>query len=196
MIRLSIGIISLKVRAASLERLLAELWSQDRFRETELVVETDSGEETIGTKRNRVNARASGQYICHIDDDDMVAHNYVPAILTALDENPGVDCVLVRGQRTRLRGRDAFARVMDFDYQLSCVEGRLFRGTMLRTPGHLCPIRADLVKALPYKTSIKRGEDLLWSAAMAPHLKTSARAGKPGEILYFYQYDQLKKPGE
>lgn len=177
--RLSICIASLGARGTMLGGLIAELASQERFTEVEILVDIDGGRRMRADKRNRLLQLAAGDYVCSIDDDDLVSHEYLPAILGALDGAPGVDCVLIRGRCT-----DGH----EFDYRLGGRDGEWTQWPrcVWHTPNHLTPVRTELAKRVPFARMV-RGEDLLWGKAMAPLLKTSVRAGGEREILYIYQ---------
>jgi SAM-dependent methyltransferase len=188
---LSILIPSLASRRQLLERLLACLGRQGHRDEIEILVEVDDGRATTGTKRNRLVAKARGAYICHIDDDDLVAPDYLETILDAIRENPGVDVLWIRGQRRIVDGEEA--GVLTFDYGCGPhVNGRIVDDALWRQVGHLCPIRAAIAKATPFP-ELTVGEDLRWANAVAPKIVTSARAGRPGQVLYYYEFSPHKK---
>ena len=189
--RLTICVPSLWSRAEVLARLLGCLARQPRADEIEIVIAIDGGQATTGAKRNQLVSLASGAYICHVDDDDLVAPDYIATILAAIEASPGVDVVYLRGQR-RIPGDhpwDALA----FDF--GCDEpssGHLRNGALVRQVGHLCPVRAELAKATLFP-DLTVGEDLRWGKALAPKIRTSARAGQPGQVLYYYEFDPYKK---
>ena len=189
---LSILIPSLASRAPLLARLRACLARQGRASEIEILTDVDDGQATTGAKRNRLVARARGAYLCHVDDDDLVAPDYLDAILAAIAENPGVDAVWIRGQRRIVDGEEA--GVLPFDYGCPpSANGRVSDdGTLWRSAGHLCPIRAAIAKATPFP-ELTVGEDLRWANAVAPKIRTSARAGRAGQVLYYYEFDPHKK---
>lgn len=190
-VTLSIIIPSLHKRSESLAALLAELASQDRASETEVLIAIDAGGKTTGSKRNQLVQIARGQYIVHIDDDDMVSHEYIPKILAAIDGSPGVDCVLLRGCRT-VEGTSPV--LFDYEVGLTKVGQRdLGGGVIWAGPSHLTPIKADIVKKVPFPNQSK-GEDVVWCQRVCSLVKTGARAGKPSEILYHYQWDPSKTP--
>lgn len=139
--KLSICIPSLASRHELLGRLLECLRRQGRSGEVEILVDLDQGTATTGAKRNRLVARASGAYVCHVDDDDLVAPDYVATILAAIDDNPGVDVLWIRGRR-RVVGSDGRNNVLIFDYGCSPgADGHVVDGALWRRIGHLCPIR-------------------------------------------------------
>jgi hypothetical protein len=190
---LTICIPSLHTRHQLLAELLAALRQQPRIDEVEIVSVVDGGQTSVGEKRNQMVANARGRYICHVDDDDMVGFNYVPSILAAIDANPSVDVVMIRGKRT-MRSQPPVL----FDYRLDSEHrkgwpGAWDNGVLWRSPGHLCPVRADLAKQVPFPF-ISDGEDLQWVDGVQPLLKTSARAGASNEVLYFYRFEPEKGP--
>jgi glycosyltransferase involved in cell wall biosynthesis len=215
---LSIVILSLASRARQLEGLLQCLNAQKRIGEVELLICTDQGQASISTKRNRMVSASSGRYVCHIDDDDRVAPHYVPAILEAIDGHQSdpssygeLDTVLVRGVRTIERVSGGHRVVTDrvlFDYRVGGKEAETVGGILYRSPGHICPLRADIAKAHPFpEVAAGVGEDIEWVDIVKPHIQTSVRAGKMivppkpkggvviepyPEILYFYRYEPNK----
>lgn len=186
-ILLSICVCSIHQRLSTLHELLSMLNKQERIDEVEILVLADSGLDVIGSKRNRLVAQARGQYVAHIDDDDLVDSAYIPKMLAAIDQNPGVDAVALRGRRTENGGQ---SHVL-FDYRLNGDEGVWVDGVLWRGPSHLCAIRSEIVKSIPFPIPAA-GEDLAWGIAIKPFVKTIARAGLEGEILYHYRWDSTK----
>lgn len=192
MTRLSICIVSLHSRKAKLDELLACLADQQPYlMDTELLIAVDDGQDTVGSKRNRLVGHAIGQYICHIDDDDLVHHRYIKNILMTIDplnftNLTSLDAVAIRGQRIE---NDDPQSAVEFDYRVGGVEGEWIDSVLWRSPGHLCPIRADLAKSIPFEDRTG-GEDLIWSAALAPSIKTCRSASS--EVLYYYRWDSRK----
>lgn len=187
--KLSICIASLQSRSADLAALLAALQAQPRIREVEILISIDERHETVCDKRNRLLQQASGRYICTFDDDDLPSPRYLEAILTAIDSNPGVDAIVFRGVCTR---DDGGAPPQLFDYAIG-IDGAVHRdGVLWRTPCHLTPIRADIAKSVPFP-DVRHGEDTALVEAIAPHIRTAARAGAEGEVLYHYHLDAQKE---
>jgi len=180
--KLSICIPSLANRKNMLERLLKQLREQPRSSEVEILVEVDDRQHTTGAKRNQLVARAQGGYVVHVDDDDLVTPEYISAILAAIEQNPGVDAILIRGRRRSPNGE-----VWVFDYGKGGTEGTIIDDVLWRQIGHLCPIRRDLAQKVPYP-DVTIGEDLAWIRQIAPLIKSFARAGSEGQVLYLYEY--------
>ena len=95
---LSVLIPSLARRADFLARLLSVLQPQV-VPGVEILIDIDSGEKSIGEKRNRLIQRATGSHVAFVDDDDMVSPDYVQHLLDGAKR--GVDVVSIRGEHTR-----------------------------------------------------------------------------------------------
>ena len=53
---------------------------------------------TTGEKRNHLLELAKGKFIVFIDDDDEVSDDYVESIIEAIDSNPEIDCIGMKGK--------------------------------------------------------------------------------------------------
>ena len=76
---MSILVCTTTERKHFLDRLLDTLNKQitDRI---EVIVESDDGIMKIGKKRNMLLDKASGDYVCFVDDDDLVSDDYCEKI--------------------------------------------------------------------------------------------------------------------
>ena len=96
---LSILICSLEKRKKQLNSLLKEINKQiflcNADAVVELLVEVDNKEITTGKKRNNLLKKASGKYICFIDDDDKIYENYLKLILKSIESD--ADCIATSG---------------------------------------------------------------------------------------------------
>jgi glycosyltransferase involved in cell wall biosynthesis len=186
--KLSICIISLHSRKAKLAELLDCLTISD-MSDVEVLVYRDDGLLPIGAKRNKLVNIASGRFIVHIDDDDLVDPRYLPTILAAIDRDPFIDAILVRGRRT-----ENGLSPVEFDYRVGGIEGEWIGNVLWHSPCHLCPIRADIAKMIPFP-EVPRAEDLIWLERLKPHVRKAIRAGNEGEVLYHYRWDPHKRWG-
>ncbi len=189
-IKLSICICSLHERAELLVRLLKCLAEQSRLDEVQILVNVDAGQQTIGVKRNYLVNDSLGEYVVHIDDDDLVHPAYVSKILNAIDGNSWPDAIAIRGKRFDVAGHQD---PVTFDYQLMRSDQAETDkdGVMWRSPGHLCPIRADIARQVMFPEV--EPEDLVWVHRAGQFIKTLVRAGEPGEVLYQYLWDSTKR---
>jgi len=174
--RLSILVCSLESRADKLDRLMGALTPQ-LTTEVEVLTHVDSGEASIGKKRNELMEAALGDYVAYVDDDDMVSEDYVEKILTALDSDP--DCASLTGIIYFANGRSAI-----FDHSIEHEEWKTGPdGIYYRTPNHLNAIRRSIASKVVFE-DLNFGEDKRFSDKVKPFLRTEVRIS--GEIYYYY----------
>jgi hypothetical protein len=177
---LSVCIATMPKRRAMLDRLVAELYRQrDALGvrgAVELVIDDAAG--AIGTKRQRLLERAKGHFVSFVDDDDMVAHDYLGRIVRALRANPHVDCVALTGLMTTSGGRgEKFVHALGLEWGER-------DGVHYRSPNHLSPVRRTLALQAGFPAQ-NHGEDHEYSLKLQPLLKTEATIG-PAPAYYYY----------
>ena len=163
-VKLSILIPSLDSRKDMLEQLQSVINAQ-KTDAVEVVVVSDSGQMSIGQKRNMLLSQSRGQYVAFVDDDDMIPPDYVSRILKALESNP--DCTSLTGRIVFSDGYSRpFIHSLKYDKWVDDHEGKVY----YRPPNHLNAIRRDLaVKAgFPPWNS---GEDRYFSHHIRPMLR-------------------------
>lgn len=141
---------------------------------------TDAGEESIGKKRTRMIANATADYISFVDDDDLVAADYVPRILRALEGSPDVVGMVVH---VTMDGRPWQPSPL-FEHSLRYRHNHQWAGR-LRPPHHLCAMRRSIAASVPFP-DMNWGEDVSWARKIEPHLHQEAWPGD--DPLYFYDY--------
>jgi len=163
-----------------LNRLLAILDKQiDQHKgEVEYLVDsTPRGIMTTGFKRNELLSKAHGEYICYVDDDDIVSMDYVRKIIIAADNDS--DCIGMVGILRRMGRPDwSFRHSITVDRWCRDKEKKIY----FRTPNHLNPVKRRLADAVRFK-SITIGEDRDYSDRLRPLLKTETFIESP---IYFY----------
>lgn len=183
--RLSILICSLVSRAGMAAPLCAMLNAQ-LTDDCELLTDVDNGEASIGQKRNRLMQRATGDYVCFIDDDDKVPDDYVSQILAALETSP--DCVgfnLAYVENGIAKGTAIHSlRYQKYGQRKSTHGWTIFE----RTPNHLNPIRRELALQVGFPDK-NHGEDSDFAATIRPLLKTEVFID---QVMYHYLYRSKK----
>ena len=96
--KLTIGILTLdeEERKVLLNRLLSFLnmhMSEEDRKDIEILVNIDDGTKSVGQKRNEILDRAKGEYVCFIDDDDLVDEEYTSLIMKTIRETEDLDCI-------------------------------------------------------------------------------------------------------
>lgn len=185
--KLSILICSIKQRQALLQRLLAVLQKQ-QTEGVEILTEIDDGKTKIGRKRNNLLDRAKGNYVCFIDDDDLVAEDYVSKILEAIQSNP--DCCSLEGIYT-VDGKNPTKFIHSFEYKKWETVVENGKTVYLRCPNHLNAIKSELAVKTRFNDVLNQGEDRDFSERLLPLLKKESKI--EGNI---YQYLYLTKRGK
>lgn len=133
------------------------------------------GGPTIGANRNAAIADAAGEYICFIDDDDLVPDHYVKRILEAIKDKP--DVVGIRGHYILGQNKpELFIHSLDYN------EWKTVDGVHQRCPNHLNPVKREIALQVPFPEKNYR-EDMEYSMALLPLLKTQVMVEG---IMYFY----------
>ncbi len=195
---LSILICHLCSRKDLLERLLAVLKPQigyasddfigERYFEStdgqvQIIVEEDNGKLAIGAKRNKLLERSGGRWICYVDDDDLVALDYVAKIIKALESNP--DACAMEGI---IYQRQHPPRI--FSHSVWNFGWYDHGGKYFRTPNHLNPVRRSIAMQVKFPCHLSHGEDRWFSQRVSPLIETEAVI--PGQIYFYHAY----RPGE
>jgi hypothetical protein len=147
---LSVLIATMPSRRQQFERMHAELRRQivlnDMVHYVEVVAESDDGTLAIGAKRNIMVEKATGRFVCHVDDDDAVAIDFIRTLVMAcrpLD----VDCVTYDTYSWKLAPRPHWRRT---HYELRYKDYTGWNGEYQRPPGWRCAIRHDIALGFPF----------------------------------------------
>jgi glycosyltransferase involved in cell wall biosynthesis len=178
---LSILIPTIPKRSGLLSVLLQELYRQIGNKPIEVLVH--KGEGTTGAKRNELVQSAKGEYVCFIDDDDAVSHQYIDLIIAALASKP--DCLSLNGLMTT-NGRHPHKFIHSLKFSAYFEQDKVY----YRPPNHLNVMRRSIAEQFPFPDKTF-GEDTAWAMDIcaAQALKTEVEIN---EILYYYQYKSNK----
>ena len=178
---LSILICTIPKRKLLFDRLLA-LLDKQKTDDVEIIFD-DAEKEPIGYKRNKLLQSATGQYLCFIDDDDIVSNDYVEKILTGLESKP--DCCSLNGIIT-INGMNPRQFIHSIDHKHYYEKDTIY----YRPPNHLNVIRSSIAKQFRFP-EISWGEDTDWAMQICRSgiLKTEH---KIEGIIYYYLYLQNK----
>lgn len=147
-------------------------------------VPDDATEISIGVKRNNLMAKARGEYICFIDDDDRVADNYIELVMAGIATNP--DCCSLNGIiTTDCKNPKPFKHSIDY------AEMYERDGVYYRPPNHLNVVRSSIAKQMVFP-DWQRSEDSNYCFQLRDSglLKVEY---KIEPVLYFYDYVSDKK---
>ena len=162
----------------------------------EIIVETDNGEMTVGKKRNILLEKASGDYVCFVDDDDMVPDYFVAEILKAIVSRnwfipepakfiPGSVGWSLWPHVIGLKGHYTVGdgKPQTFIHSIRYKEWKTVDGIHQRCPNHLNPVKRELALKAGF-TEKDHGEDLDYSMALLPLLKTEVFVDR---VMYYYR---------
>lgn len=149
--------------------------------DVEVIVDDRPRNVPTGTKRNDMIARAAGEYVCHLDDDDEVSSEYISSILEAIGQDP--DCVTFEGWMTT-NGASYVHWIIKLGEKYEARTDTDGVTRYYRFPNHLVPIKKSIAQKFPFP-SIWQGEDYQWAVKIQPLLKTSVHIQK---LLYHYKF--------
>lgn len=189
--KLSILICSLEERKAQLDALVASLTRQctgghPAIDDIEIFWDIDNGEKAIAHKRQDLLERATGDYICFVDDDDQVPDYYIAAILKAIESKP--DVVGFSG-RYFYDGREGKPFIHSIKYNHWFEDAQAY----YRCPTPLNPIKREIALAVGFDPKLRLVEDHDFSRRIQPFLKTEVFIDKP---MYYYYYVPKKSRAE
>lgn len=179
---LTILIPTLETRKQFLERLTQVLLSQCNEHDVKILKHLDKGEKKIGTKRNELLDGCETEYCVFIDDDDLVASDYVEKVMEGIKK--GVDVVTFKGIITSEGKRpETFIHKLGLKYTQQ-------PGIYFRPPNHLNPMKTEYARQIRFP-ELSHGEDSDFCKRLQESglLKTEYYID---ESLYFYQFRRLK----
>lgn len=141
----------------------------------------DDGNDSIGSKRQRMIEQAKGQYVVFIDADDEVSEHYLEEITTAIKQKP--DAIGFKGWMTTngVKRQDFW-----ISKTLPYVSTKEYH---FRHTNHLCPVKRSIALAIGYK-DMSFGEDYRY----AVELKASGLIRTEVFIdSYLYHYKYITK---
>ena len=158
MVLLSILIPTLESRGEKLKACLESLNHKEYKKDVEILLEYDNGEQSVGAKRNALLDSAKGEYVCFVDDDDVLGRDYLKHILEGIEK--GVDCVSLRGVIT-FDGENpqVFEHSIKYDAWKTNDTGAVIYE---RYPNHLNAIKRSIASQFSFPPT-NHGEDFDWS---------------------------------
>lgn len=187
---LSILIPTIPERSDRLKVLYYELMRQkadfDKFHYTlgkiEILINDDKrfleGGLSIGKKREELVKSATGKYLCFLDDDEVIAPNYIETLMRLCYE--GNDICTFR----------AFVRLSNMwglvNMSLDNLENEQLHpdGIVQRPPWHMCPVKSIYAKMFPFP-DLNNAEDFVWMEQVLKCCHTESHSDK---IVFCYNH--------
>lgn len=185
--KLSILICSINTREKQLEELLENISNQIKeggFGDfVEVIALSDCGYKkggmNVGGKRNRLLDLAHGKYICFIDDDDMISHDYIKQILKGINHNP--DVITFEGWVTDNKMSKKNKFYIGTEHIAHDANGICYR-----FPNHLSPVKKEIAMQCRFPDK-NFGEDSDYSDKLRQIGLTNEY--KIPLDLYYYRFD-------
>lgn len=147
----------------------------------EILWEADNGELTLGQKRNVLVDRCTGRYHCFIDDDDILAPDYLATFVPMITSGIDYDCASFVGAHYQ---RGVFTKL--FHHSLAYSEWRETPTHFIRAISPMNLIKTDIVRQIRYK-DIRNTEDSEFSFRLLDSgLLQSEYAINPSHPIYHY----------
>jgi hypothetical protein len=134
---------------------------------------------SIGKKREALVQRATGKYLCFLDDDDSIAPNYLEVLVRLCQEDQDV-CTF-----QNISKLDSYWMVVDMSlFFCGNLPGNPDSKLIERMPWHICPVRSELAKSVLFP-DINYGEDWAWISQVLTKCDTEA---KSNSIIHQYRH--------
>lgn len=190
---ISILIPTMRQRERLFRQVLAEVERQ--IRETpeirvEVLWESDNGEMTLGQKRNVLMDRCNGKYHCFIDDDDVIAPDFLKTFVPMIQSDIDYDCASFVGAHYK---KGKFNKL--FHHSLEYSKWDELPDRFIRTISPMNMIKTSIVRQVRYK-DIRNTEDHEFSVRLMDSglLKTEFKIN-PNRPIYHY-VDGVKQDRE
>lgn len=176
--KLTVMIATLGQRSDRFARLLDTLMPQvnKQSGKVEVVAYWNNFERPLYEIRQALVDEAKGEYVCFIDDDDLVPEYYTDEILKALRSKP--DYV---GWRQQLYSNGEAVKPTFHSLKYAGVSED--EQGWYRNVSHLNPVKRELSLKASWEVPEGIPEDSPWAERVAPHLKIESYIDKP---MYFY----------
>ncbi len=197
MIKLSILILTIPERYDFMKRLSAVLDPQlQKYKGQVECLTDDSRYKNVGRKRNDLKDRASGDYLQFIDDDDLIAPNYITLQMVGI--NKDVDCCSLKGIITEDgENPQIFEHSIKYGIYKTITDSAPGEVRYERYPNHLNCIKAAIAKRFRFPEEkhshgdANHGEDTHFAEQV--HLSGMIKTEHYiPEVLYYYQYRRNK----
>lgn len=188
---LSVLICTIEGRKKMFDSLIARLEKQRQTLKNpdwvEILFECDNKQMPIGTKRNLLLTRASGEYVVFIDDDDDISDYYFTKVVSAIiDASP--DCI---GYKIGCTFRDLQGKITK---TATAKVSNIYDGWHENRDGydyaqfiyHKNPVLKRIALAAKFP-ELRFAEDFEYGRRIKPHLKTEYFID---DFLYFYRFTE------
>lgn len=183
---LSICIPTVNGREKSFNNLIGEIDRQleeiNAKKMVEVIVKKDNKEISVGEKRDWLYKQCKGKYAVQIDDDDMIAKNYIASVLDAAKKD--CDCITYIEDCTIDGVKSKSLITLKFPGWIERLKEPVNDCIRVRTPFFKTPIKTKICKIVGVK-DMRFGEDVDFSKRVYQYLMSEMFINEP---MYIYQY--------
>lgn len=179
---LSVCVCTVIGREKQFDYIYNKLINQSDGMPVEVLFEKDNKEISVGAKRQKLLERAQGKFVCFVDDDDDVSGNYIAAIIYAIKEKPGIDCIGFL-QHATYDGKNPEINKLSLQY--SQWGDNIDGFAHVRTPYHKTPILLSKVVQCGGFKDMRYSEDHDFSKRVYELLRSEAFIEQE---LYYYKH--------
>jgi hypothetical protein len=179
---LSVLIPSLPERADRLRELLKCI---PEHPEVEILVLTDNRRRTLPAKRNLLTQMAQGCFLTHVDDDELLAPDYLDFVLPELAHGTDLvayDAGVSFNGLPEFRVRSVLGAAIEHPQHLP--DGGY--SDITRPPWHWSVWRTDFARRFPFKENVGYGEDWTFLEQALPEVKTWRKIDR---VLFHHRWN-------
>ena len=156
----------------------------------EVLVQENTSVKQRGADRNTLLDRATGKFCCFVDDDDVVALNYVDLIIRAISQPENIDCDIfgVHGIVTSLASNEVIPFELSIMYPeiFSLPSDNIQDGFYKRFASHLNPVKTEIARKIKFPDEMIN-EDNGYSRNLKEYISTNPlKETTIQECLYYY----------
>lgn len=133
---------------------------------------------SIGKKREALVNKATGKYLCFLDDDEDIAPNYIETLARLCQHD--TDVVTFRN----LTKTDHYWTIVDMSLNYHHDDQANPNYITRRRPWHICPVRSEFAKLYDFEDS-NYGEDATWMDKVLKHCTTEIHTDA---VLHIYNH--------
>lgn len=142
---------------------------------------------SIGAKRDLLKQRASGKYLCFLDDDDYPTPNYIETLVRLCNEGQSIVTF-----RTLIKN-DHYWGIIDMNLETITNTEVSPHGTINRTPWHICPVLSSIAKNEPFNIDKNHNEDWDWMNRVLKNVHSQSHSDM---ILTQYNHSESKSEAD
>lgn len=175
-----------ELRQGQLSYVMAEIFKQSEKCNSRNIIEhlIDAtpaflnGGLSVGKKREALVKRATGKYLCFLDDDDTISPNYIATLIELCQQGQHVCSFRALYKLQNYWG------VVNMSLQNKENEQATPERIIQRPPWHICPVLSEFAKQYEFK-DINNAEDFDWMQRVLAHCQTEAHTDK---IIFQYNH--------